>query len=65
MISLQNVRPLPVRRSKVFGVKEKSCKSPTVGLEPAIPGSEVWRSTYVATESLDTNNDPKTIIYVH
>ena len=24
-----------------------------MGLEPAIPGSEVWRSTYVATESLD------------
>ena len=23
------------------------------------------RSTYVATESLDTNNDPKTSIYVH
>ena len=41
MISLKNVRPLPARRSKVFGVKEKSCKSPSVGLEPAIPGSEV------------------------
>ena len=32
MISLKNVRPLPARRSKVFGVKEKSCKSPSVGL---------------------------------
>ena len=41
MISLKNVRPLPVRRSKVFGVKEKSCKSPSMGLEPAIRGSEV------------------------
>ena len=38
---------------------------PSVVLEFAIPGLVAGRSTYVATESLDTNNDPKTSIYVH
>ena len=64
MVSLKNVRPLPARRSKVFGIKEKSCKSPSVGLKPMIIGSEVRRSTYVATESLDTNNAPQSAIYL-
>ena len=65
MISQKNERPLPELRSKVFWSEEKSCKSPSVGLELAIPGLVAGRSTYVATESLDTNNDPKTSIYVH
>ena len=65
MVSLKNVRPLPARRSKVFGVKEKKCTSPSVGLKPMIIGSEVRRSTHVATESLYINSDHQTIIYFH
>ena len=58
------MQPLPARRSQVFGVKERSCKSPSVGLEPMIIGSEVRRSTHVATESLDTNSVSQSAIYL-
>ena len=64
MISLNKVQPLPARRSKVFGEKEKSCKSPSVGLKPAIVGSEVRFFTHVATELLDTNRVPQSAIYL-
>lgn len=40
-------------------------ESPPVRFEPTIPRMSAGRSTYVATKSLDINDYPQTIIYVH
>ena len=42
----------PWKVLKEIRVKEKNCKSPSVGFELAIPPMQGRRSTYVATESL-------------
>ena len=47
---------------KEIRVKEKKCKSPSVGFELTIPRLEAWRSTYVATESLHKSKGKFTII---
>ena len=42
----------PWKVLKEIRVKEKNCKSPSVGFELAIPPMQGRCSTYVATESL-------------
>ena len=59
MVSLKNVRLLPARRSKVFGVKGKKMFISLSGSRTRDPfGSEV------ATESLHTNSVPQGAIYL-
>ena len=45
----------PWKVLKEIRVKEKNCKSPSVGFELAIPRTIGRRSTYVPTESLDNS----------